>query len=350
MWSSKQLHRVRGGSSAIVMIAVAALAAAVSLGAGDGTVSTTHDESITIEGLVVPSKHIQLGMPVRGVLANRPIREGQHVVAGQLIAALDSRREKAIVEISGLRAATDIGIRTANADEAFRLYELERQQALVGKQATSSWELRAAEVTHRIALVKTENAHFDQTLLQAQLVRDRILLDERILVAPFSGWISRTLKEEGEAVDEFEPVAVLVQLDPIWIELNVASEHFGRATVDDLVVVRVGGSEKEARIVVVDPVVDAGSSTFRVKVEIENEEGIFVAGTMAIVELSLDGPPREPASGTRVAGPRTPKIILGSDKSESNKTSSSPDRVKMKPLWGEPIWTTEQHDGSPPAG
>ena len=339
-------------------ISVAALAVAASLGAGDGTVSSTPDEFITIAGLVVPSKHIQLAMPVRGVIANRPIREGQHVVAGQLVAALDRRRERAIVEIGDLRAATDIGIRTAEADEAFRRYELERQQELVGKNATSNWELSVAEVTHRIATVKIENAHFDQALLRAQLVRDRVLLDERILIAPFSGWISRTLKEEGEAVDEFEPVAVLVQLDPIWIELNVASEHFGRATVDDLAVVRVGRLEKVARIVVVDPVVDAGSSTFRVKVEIENEEGIFVAGTMAEVELSLDGPLSETATGTQVAGPRTPKraknsestIILGSDKSESNKTSSSPNHVKMKPLWGEPIWATEQRNGSSPAG
>jgi multidrug efflux pump subunit AcrA (membrane-fusion protein) len=189
-------------------------------------------------------------------------------------------------------------------------------------------------------------------------MRDRVFLEERNLVAPFSGWISRTLKEEGEAVDEFEPIAVLVRLDPIWIELNVAAEHFGRTSVDDPAVVRVGRLEKEARVVVVDPVVDAGSLTFRVKLEIDNEEGILVAGTMAVVELSLHGPASETVTGARVAGRQTPKrakgsessIILGSDKSKSNKPSSSPNQVEMKPLLDGPIWTTEQHDGSPPAG
>jgi RND family efflux transporter MFP subunit len=243
-----------------------------------------------LEGLTRPSKQVELALRVPGILARRPIEEGQQVKAGQLIGELNSKLEEATVRISRLKAESEYEIRAAEATETMKREELDRQHDLLDKNATSKWELRKAELAHQLAKVEAEAARFQQELAKELAKRDEVLLVERQFTAPFAGWIWRTFKEEGEAVDKLEPIAVLVQLNPLWVELNVPAARFGRILPGQSATVTVGKESRGAKVIGIDPLVDAGSSTFRVKVELNNADGTFVAGVPASVRFEPADP------------------------------------------------------------
>lgn len=247
---------------------------------------STQGENREFEGLTRPSKDVDLVLRVSGVLAKMPVTPGQRVKTGDLIAALKSDLEEASVEIARLKAESDHEIRVADVSKRFKEVELARLQGLEESQAVSDRELTEALVELELAQVKSEAARFEKELLIQELKREQLALAERRLIAPFDGVILRTLKEVGEGVDELEPIVILVKLDPIWVECNLPAELFGTTAVGQSATAEVAGRSRSGTIVAVDPLVDAASDTFRIILEIPNEDRRIVAGVAATVRLS----------------------------------------------------------------
>jgi len=256
--------------------------------------------SLEFQGLTRPSQQAELTLRVPGIITQRPIEEGQEVEPGQLIAALDSAPEEAAVRISQIRAENASEVRAAEVNETRRREELDRQRKLVAGDSTSAWELREAELAFEFAEAQTETARRQREQRKQELIRNQALLTRRRLSAPFGGVIWRTPKEVGEAVsvDEREPIAVLVCLDPLWVELNLPAKYFGRIAPGQNGTVTVQEHVRTANVICVDPLVDSGSSTFRVRLELANEDLAFVAGVPASVHLELADPSTHTAKRT----------------------------------------------------
>lgn len=297
----------RGLGAALCVVSVAAPGGAVGQAANQ-----------EFDGLTRPSRDVDLVMRVSGVLARLPVKSGQQVHKGEVIAELKSELEKQSLDIARLKAESDHDIIIAEKTRKLRETELSQLKELEAREAASKWEVETTGVQVEIEEARAETARFNKRLAEADYQREQLLLAERTLVAPFDGVILRTLKEEGEGVADLEPIAVLVRLDPIWVECNLPAELFGR--------IRVGGSasvrsvapaaaetametparestpmresppalrgvapaaevSRDGTVIAADPLVDAASDTFRVVVEVPNPDGVFTAGRVVRVGL-----------------------------------------------------------------
>lgn len=269
-----------------LLLAVTLAVSAALLPLSDAGAQGTQGENREFEGLTRPSKDVDLVLRVPGVLAKMPVTPGQRVKGGDLIAALKSDLEEASVEIARLKAASDHQIRMADVSTRFKEAEVGRIQGLEESRSASDREVTEALVELELAQVKSEAARFEKELLIQQLKREQLALAERRLIAPFDGVILRTLKEVGEGVDELEPIVILVKLDPIWVESNLPAELFGTTAVGQSATAKVAGQSRGGKVVAVDPLVDAASDTFRIVLEVSNEDRRIVAGVAATVRLS----------------------------------------------------------------
>ncbi len=263
----------------------------------------------TYQGLTRPSRDVDLVLRVSGVLAHLPVVPGQKVEQGDLIAGLKSGIERQSLEISRVKSTSDHEIQLAEAGKKLRQTELNQLKELEAKQAASKWEVETTAVQVDLEDVRADTARFNKTLAEMEYRRQQLLLAERQLLAPFGGVILRTMKEEGEGVAELEPIAVLVRLDPIWVECHLPPKMFARVRVGTHAVVQRGDAtrggepktgdppsdnaaasvKREAVVVAADPLVDAASSTFRVTLEIPNADGAFIAGILAAVSFPATG-------------------------------------------------------------
>lgn len=233
------------------------------------------------DGLTRPCRRAQLAVRTSGVISTRPASEGDRIAAGQLIAELNSDVEQAALAISTLKSESDHELRAAELAERQSLVELGRVQDLASHNNATKWELEKAKVDADIAKIRTQYARYQRQQSAMELARDKAALAERRLVAPFAGVIAKVFKEAGEAASETTPIVELVQYDPLWVEVKLGEQHVSAVKIGQFAEVTIGAQTRRARVIMVDPQVDAASGMSRVRLELPNSDGTLKAGLLA---------------------------------------------------------------------
>ena len=194
--------------------------------------------------LIEPSKDLQIGTPVDGILEQLLVDRGHIVGVGQVLARLNTGVEAAAVETQAARSA-------------FGQRKLERNRELQARQLISAQEADELATEQRLA---------DLELRERQ---ERLLL--RIIKSPIRGVVVDVYRHVGDLVRQ-EKILRLMQLDPLYIETIVPARMFGRFRVGQSygVVTELGSQRHAAVVQSVDRVIDAASGTFRVRLTLPN--------------------------------------------------------------------------------
>lgn len=130
------------------------------------------------------------------------VKEGDMVEAGQPLAELDVKRERAAT-----LAVTAAQVEEAKVNAEFATRELARKEALFRTSAppVSVQNLDTAREASQLALAKLETAKRQQTYAQT-------MLDQATIRAPASGMVLHVLKHEGEG---FTPGQGLIEMGQV---------------------------------------------------------------------------------------------------------------------------------------
>jgi RND family efflux transporter MFP subunit len=156
----------------------------------------------------------------------------------------------------------------------------------------SAEELRKKNV---VSQTEGEEKRMNLEVAKVQLAQAEQLLERRKVPAPFDGVVSERLHEVGEAVNEFIPVLLLVDLNQMYLEVFLPAARIREIKEGQPVAVRVPdlpGRLFQGRVEKLSTVVNAASGEFKVRVIIPNTDRALVAGTYAFAEFA---PASEPA-------------------------------------------------------
>ncbi len=200
---------------------------------------------LDFECLLEPHMTVKIGSPVPGALSDVVVSRGEIVKKGQLVARLDSRAQRASVDLAKARAA-------------YAKRRMERNAELAQKELLSSQERDEMET--------------DRQLAELELLERQTQVAIREIRSPVNGVVVERFKGPGEYVQETE-IMEIAQIDPLNVEVVVPVRFFGQIERGMQAEVRpedpVGGIY-EAKVEVVDRVIDAASGTFGVRLEIPN--------------------------------------------------------------------------------
>lgn len=237
--------------------------------------------------LIEPSQSAELGSPVIGVLDKVMVDRGDRVKKGQVLATLRAGVEQASLSVARQRAQAEAELRAAEANRDFARQQVRRaedlgQQNFVSKQAVdqAQTELKVAE--QRLVQARDQKRIWDKesALAQAQLA-------QRHLFSPFSGVVVDRYLSPGERVED-RPVLRLAALDPLRVEVFMPAANFGQVKVGMLAAVTPdlpGMAEAEAKVILVDRVIDPASNTFRVRLRLPNRDHAIPAGARCQVRF-----------------------------------------------------------------
>jgi RND family efflux transporter MFP subunit len=243
--------------------------------------------------LVKPKQVVQLGSTVFGVLAELRVDRSDVVSKGEIIGKLDTSVEEAQVALDKFRAKNATALRSAQADLSWNQRELDRRQKL----ANNMWskindvdEARTKVEQDQIAIDKAED---DQKIAVLEAARSQAQYDLKLIRSPLNGVVTEVKLLPGEFISETTPIVTLAQVDPLTVDLVLPSKRYGSLKVGDMVELRLAppvAKIVQSRIEVVDPVIDAASDTFRVRLALDNPNNAIPAGIRCIANLS-DAPP-----------------------------------------------------------
>ncbi len=261
--------------------------------------------------------------------------EGAPVRRGDVLVELDATVQERRAEIARLEAESTLRVdlarvRVSLAEKDMRRVLQLRNDATVSSQERDETvaELEAARLSLALATLEQQQA-VERYRLQ------RELLDQMKVRAPFDGYVTEHLKELGETVEEREGLVKLVQLDPLVVLVDCPLSRLPALQVGAQCPVRPqdpAWSPRTGTIVVVNPVADPASQTFRVKLQVPNPGRDWVSGMRVVVDFDAvtAAPPTEPATATvRGAGaPRATDSKTGPPSARS--TMQGPQDVRQR--------------------
>ncbi len=322
-------HRLR------LIAAAAALAGGVPVHAQEFAAAAE-----ALDCLIEPFRVVDVGSPAVGVLEEVRVERGDRVAAGQVLAMLQSGVEAATVEVARLRAAMDSEVRVRQVTQEYRRSTHERTERLVATQAVAQQTRDEAAHDARVSALRVLQAEEERRLARAELARAEQALALRTIRSPVDGVVMERKMSPGERVEQ-QPIVRIAQLHPLQVQVVLPVERYGsvvpgmRASVTPE---HGPARDFEARVTAVDPVLDAASGTFGVRMALPNPDYALPGGLRCTLAF-LPGR-AEPVAGGTMAAPVPPQ-------SDQEAVPDTRPKKMIEPSQPDPVPVIEARRTSP---
>lgn len=159
-------------------------------------------------GRVEASQTVDVSFEVSGPLAQLPVREGQEVNEGALIAALDPTE-------------FELALREAEVQQKLARRDLTRKAQLLRDRGISR------------SLVDDARSLFDLQTVRVQKARER-LLDSKI-VAPFDAYVARRFTDNHVNVNAGQKIARLTDLEELFVVASIPEGLLATVTSEQVI-------------------------------------------------------------------------------------------------------------------
>jgi RND family efflux transporter MFP subunit len=233
--------------------------------------------------LIEARQALDIRSPVEGVIETVHVQRGASVKKGQTLAMLSSGPERAVLDLARSRAGNEGEIKSAQARVDITRKKSERAEELVKKNFVSENARDEAEAEYRLALEQLRVAQENRRLAELEVKRAETVLAQREIRSPVSGIVVEVMLKPGELTssNQKDPIVKLMQVDPLNVELILPVKLYGSIKAGQRAWIMpeapVGGKYM-ARVEVVDPVFDAASGTFGVRLTLPNADRKLPAG------------------------------------------------------------------------
>lgn len=238
--------------------------------------------------LIEPFRVADVGSPVTGIIESMQVERGDRVVKGQALATLRADVERAAVGVAYNRAQAlgEFNAATNNADLARQ--KLARAKYLADQQFISPQALEQANTESQIAINRLAQAREQRGVLAGEHALAQAQLALRTVRSPTNGVVADRYLSVGERIEE-KPVFRIAVVDPLRVELVLASNLYG--TLREGMVMGItpefaGAGVRQARVILVDKLIDGASNTFRVRLELPNPGLTLPAGLRCKADLA----------------------------------------------------------------
>lgn len=279
---------------AILMIHPAvSLAQGGPAGVSTGFVTTgTMAETVTVFGEVVAGRESAVAARVGGVAQDVPIRVGDRVSEGDILARLDTE----LLQIEMAQAEAQIAIAEAGievsaarldrAEKAFRRAETLRQNSTIAEaqleeRASDFAEARGAQQEAQARIQASQNA----------LEQARYRFDNAVVRAPFDAVVLDVATEVGQFIAPGSEVATLIDTSALEIEANVPARFVSALRSDQSVTATTDiGDLVSLQLRAVLPTEFAATRTRPVRFELADPGASVAVGQTVTLDVPISAP------------------------------------------------------------
>jgi len=203
---------------------------------------------------------------VSGEVRNLLAEEGDDVTKGQILARLD-----------GDRLRLELNQSEANLRKLQRDYERNVELKDKDKGLISTGDF--------------DRIKYEMEALEASFNLARLELDYTQIRAPISGVVSQRYIRIGNTISAGEPVFTVTSLDPLVTYLHIPEREYRNIAKDQLVGIDIDALQNQrivAAVTRVSPIVDPQTGTFKITIEISDEDRRIKPGMFGRVSIVYD--------------------------------------------------------------
>ncbi|KPK99993.1 MAG: hypothetical protein AMJ90_09035 [candidate division Zixibacteria bacterium SM23_73_2] len=240
--------------------------------------------AINSTGVIEPTLTVELKSKASGEIIELPIEEGDIVKKGQLIARLDATTARNDYD----QAEADLEVAKVSLSQATK--QAERQKQLYERKLIS-------ELDYENSVLAKEEANSNLVRAQTAMEYAKERLSDTVIRSPIDGIILTKFVEKGQIIASATSV---VSGGTTIATVADMSKAFVRTSVDEVDIGQILPSQKATVIAETYPdrefygavmqihplaKVEQNVTTFDVTIEVDNSEGLLMAGMNASVEI-----------------------------------------------------------------
>ncbi|MEJ6397982.1 efflux RND transporter periplasmic adaptor subunit [Yoonia sp. 208BN28-4] len=265
----------------------------------------TIDSAVILRGRTEAARQVTVAAETSGLVVSEPLRKGAYVEADQELCSLDPGTREASLAEARARLAEAEG-RVPEAQAAIAEANARIREAEVNVNAArqlseggfaSETRLVSAEAVAEAAAAGLQRAQSGVASAQAGIeaaaagvaAAEREI--ERLIVrAPFAGLLETDTAELGTLMQPGAACATIIQLDPIKLVGFVPEADVQKVTVGSPAAARLtGGQELSGRVTFLSRSADETTRTFRVEVQVPNDDLTVRDGQTVEMIVASDG-------------------------------------------------------------
>ena len=288
------------------------------------TIVAEQDEwpaTLSAIGTVAAVQGVTVSADLPGTVERILFESGEAVRAGDVLAVLDTRQERAQL------AAIDARLELARVT-------FERMQGLLQERVVSPAEFDRA------------TAEFRQS--EAQLGEIRAVIQRKTIQAPFSGVLGLRQVNLGQYLAGGDPLVTLQSLHPIYVNFGVPQQSAGQVPPGRTIHITTDAAGagmragRTGRVTAVDSMVDESTRNIQIQATVPNPDGTLRPGMFVQAEVTLG--PRQaviavPASAISYAPYGDSVFVVSDMKGEDGRSYRGVRQqfVKLGPARGDQI-------------
>ncbi|CAG0996707.1 Multidrug resistance protein MdtA [Burkholderiales bacterium] len=271
---------MRRSTCLAALVLALGLAAAPALGAAEHALATLKvaprelAQTVVVEATVEAVRQATVGAQVAGRIVELPVKAGDAVRAGQVLARIDPRAADAAVAAGRSQVAEA----EANLANARRVHE--RNKALAAQKFVSQAAVDQSEATYRAAQAQVD-------AVRANAGSAVVARDWTTIVAPYAGIVGETHAELGDMATPGKALVTVFDPRELRVVAGVPEATIARARLDgarvDLPAIDRSVTPLRATVI---PVADTRSHTTRVRFDLPPVDGVR-PGQFARVRLPV---------------------------------------------------------------
>ena len=223
---------------------------------------------VEAQGTAEARRRVTVRAEVAGRVVELPVREGDRVGAGQMLARIDS-------------TAYALDVRKARAAHEQSLADF--RSSMIG---TESMDLTGEERNERRRLARVRSG---VTRAEVDLEKARHELANTRVVAPFAGRVANVTASPGARLGGRDSVATVVDVSQLQVDVDVHQERVPHLAPGGRARVRFTALPSDTfpgRVATINPMVDRETGTVRVTVRLRNPGARVLPGMHARVEIA----------------------------------------------------------------
>ena len=279
--------------------------AAPGKGRGSGRPSLTVDtatasrheviEYITVVGNLIGQATVDVVPRVAGRIEALPVKLGDRVGKGQLIAKIEDRElQQQVKQVEQNVLVNNATVTQRESDLTLRKTTLDRQKSLLTQGLATRQTVEDSEAAHNSAVAAVDLAKAQLGQTQARLDELKITLSNTNILSPVDGFIGRRNLDQGAFAGANTPIVSVVDIRTVRLISNLVEKDFKRVRAGVVALIDVDafpGEQFTGAVSRVAPVFDAATRTAGMEIEVPNPGYRLKPGMFARVRLTVDRRP-----------------------------------------------------------
>ena len=217
--------------------------------------------------VIVPANQIQLiTSPYAGLITRVLVNAGQAVKKGQALAVITS------MDLMGLqREYAQLSAQTQLSEQTLTRDSLLFKEGIIAEKRLQESQAKRAEIL-------AKQAEYQQIFAASGILnkgKSNVYQNRLTISAPRSGVVSNLTVSQGQRIDAMTPLMNVVQLQPLWLDIQVPLLDIKHQKIQKGMGVAVQDFDARGVVTALIPNVNAQTQTAIVRAEVRNTDGLF---------------------------------------------------------------------------